>query len=67
MFAIKAKSATDRLGRGFVIDGKEALAIAALLQFCDGLQTMLKTALKEDAEWYTRFMPLTQMVSCIPE
>lgn len=61
--AVEAKSAIDRLGRGFAIDGKEALAIAALLQFCDGLQAMLKAALKEDAEWYTRFMPLSQMLN----
>lgn len=45
------------------MDGNEAVAIAALLQFADMLQFNLKTAIKEDADWSTRFMPLTKVVN----
>ncbi|KAH9321779.1 hypothetical protein KI387_016418, partial [Taxus chinensis] len=57
------KSAINRLERGLAIDGKEALAIAVLLQFSDGLKNTLKRALKEDEQWYIRFMPLTEMIN----
>ncbi|XP_057859458.1 uncharacterized protein LOC131068309 isoform X2 [Cryptomeria japonica] len=57
------KSAIDRLERGFVMDGKEALAIAALLQFSTGIKNTLKIALEEDAQWYNKFMPLTEMIN----
>lgn len=45
------------------MDGNEAIAIAALLQFADILQFNLRTAIKEDADWSTRFMPLTNVVN----
>lgn len=45
------------------MDGKEAVAIATLLQFADMLQFNLKTAIQEDADWSTRFMPLTKVVN----
>jgi hypothetical protein len=61
---MQIKSSIDRLERGFVIDGKEALTIAALLQFSIGLKNSLEIALEEDAQWYDKFMPLTEMVSC---
>ncbi|OVA16083.1 DNA mismatch repair protein MutS [Macleaya cordata] len=44
------------------MDGNEALAVAALLQFSDVLQFNLKVAFKEDSDWYNRFMPLTKMI-----
>lgn len=43
--------------------GNEAVAVATLLQFADMLQFNLKTAIKEDADWSTRFMPLTEVVN----
>lgn len=44
------------------MDGSEALAVLVLLQFADNLKLSLKTAIKEDEEWYTRFMPLSEVV-----
>eukprot|EP01018_Ginkgo_biloba_P011878 Gb_17316 [translate_table: standard] len=63
LHTVKAKSAIDRMTRGFVIDGVEALAIATFLQFGNALQSTLKIAIKEDAECYTRFMPITDMIN----
>ena len=45
------------------MDGNEAMAVVSLLQYADALQSSLKAALKEDADWYRRFMPLTEVVS----
>ncbi|XP_022922841.1 uncharacterized protein LOC111430703 isoform X2 [Cucurbita moschata] len=56
------KSAMEHAQRSLPMDGNEAVAIAALLQFADMLQFNLKTAIKEDADWSTRFMPLTKVI-----
>ncbi|XP_058084489.1 uncharacterized protein LOC131232270 [Magnolia sinica] len=58
----QVKSATERASRGLPVDGVEAMAVAGLLQFADILQSSMKAALKEDTDWYNRFMPLSEMV-----
>lgn len=40
----------------------EARAVVSLIEFSETLQIVVKTAVKEDADWFNRFMPLTQMV-----
>jgi len=59
---LKVKSAIERLSRGFSIDGLEAMAIVSLMQCAQTLQISVETAVKEDADYYNRFMPLTQWV-----
>nr|CAD1844462.1 unnamed protein product [Ananas comosus var. bracteatus] len=59
---IMVKSAIDRVSRGFPLDGKEAMAVLCLIQFAETLQVSVKIALKEDEEWYDRFMPLTELI-----
>lgn len=58
----KVKSALRHAMRNMPIQGKEALAVASLLQFTEILQLNLKVAVKEDSEWYNRFLPLTEMI-----
>ena len=41
----------------------EAIAVLSLILFAENLQITLKAAVKEDADWYNRFMPLTEVVS----
>lgn len=48
--------------RGFPVTGSEAMAIVTLLQFAEALQLNMKAALKDDQDWYQRFMPLSEMV-----
>ena len=45
------------------MNGYEARAIMALLQCAETLQGNLKGAIKEDKDWYSRFMPLTEVVN----
>ena len=45
------------------MDGNEAMAVVSLLECAENLQINLKAALKEDADWYRRFMPLTEVVN----
>lgn len=45
------------------MEGIEAMAVVALLELADTLQLNLKGAIKEDSDWYGRFMPLTEMVN----
>nr|XP_048326093.1 endonuclease MutS2 isoform X2 [Ziziphus jujuba var. spinosa] len=44
------------------MEGDEAMAVVCLLQFAETLQVSLKAAVKEDADWYRRFMPLTEVI-----
>ncbi|PSS04520.1 Endonuclease [Actinidia chinensis var. chinensis] len=60
---VLVKSAIQHARGGLPVNGSEAIAIVALLQFAENLQFNLKSAIKEDAEWHQRFMPLTQMVT----
>lgn len=56
------KSAIREVRRASPLRPNEALAVVALLQFSETLQLSLRAAIKEDADLYIRFMPLTQMV-----
>ncbi|XP_015069949.1 uncharacterized protein LOC107014530 [Solanum pennellii] len=56
------KTAIRVARRGFSVSGTEALNVVALLQFVEMLQANVKAAVKQDAEWYQRFMPLTEMI-----
>lgn len=56
--------------RGFPVSGSEAMAIVTLLQFAEALQLNMKAAVKDDLDWYQRFMPLSEMVfmcACVSE
>lgn len=48
--------------RGFPVSGSEAMALVVLLRLAETLQLNVKTAIKEDSDWYTRFMPLSESV-----
>ncbi|KAL0304472.1 UNVERIFIED_CONTAM: Endonuclease MutS2, partial [Sesamum radiatum] len=48
--------------RGFPVSGSEAMALVTLLQFADALQLNVKAAIKEDSDWFRRFMPLSEMI-----
>lgn len=64
--SMKVKSAMQCARRGFPITGSEAMAIVSLLQFAETLQLNIKTAVKDDPEWYQRFMPVSEMVhTCV--
>lgn len=56
------KSAIQHVRRVQAVNGIEALAIVDLLQLVENLQMNLRAAIKEDSDWYTRFMPLTDQV-----
>ncbi|KAJ8554214.1 hypothetical protein K7X08_024892 [Anisodus acutangulus] len=56
------KTAIQIARRGFPVSGTEAMNVVALLQFVEMLQSNVKAAIKQDAEWYQRFMPLTEMI-----
>lgn len=45
------------------MSGHEAIAVASLLQFADTLQLNLRAAIKEDADWHGRFVPLSDVVT----
>nr|VDD21632.1 unnamed protein product [Brassica oleracea] len=40
----------------------QALEVASLLRFFENLQLDLKAAIKQDGDWYKRFMPLSEMI-----
>ncbi|PHT53591.1 hypothetical protein CQW23_08053 [Capsicum baccatum] len=48
--------------RGLPVSGTEAMNIVALLQVAEMLQSNVKAAIKQDTEWYQRFMPITEMI-----
>lgn len=60
------KTAVQVARRGFPVSGTEAMNVVALLQFVEMLQSNVKAAIKQDAEWYQRFMPLTEMIMELP-
>ncbi|KAM4068542.1 hypothetical protein ACB094_12G020800 [Castanea mollissima] len=59
---VLVKSAIQQARRSLPVDGNAAMAVAALLQHCETLQLNLKAAIKEDKDWYRRFMPLTEEI-----
>ncbi|KAL1206575.1 DNA mismatch repair protein MSH1 [Cardamine amara subsp. amara] len=40
----------------------QSLEVASLLRFFESLQLDLKAAIKQDGDWYKRFMPLSEMI-----
>ncbi|KAF6156774.1 hypothetical protein GIB67_033243 [Kingdonia uniflora] len=56
------ESAIGRASRGSAVYGNEALAIVSFLLFCQALQYNVKAAINEGADWYNRFMPLTEVI-----
>ncbi|GFP88763.1 endonuclease muts2 [Phtheirospermum japonicum] len=46
----------------FALSGSEAMALATLLQFAEGLQLNVKAAIKEDSDWFRKFMPLSELI-----
>ncbi|KAI0520580.1 hypothetical protein KFK09_008056 [Dendrobium nobile] len=54
------KSAISQASKGFPISGLEAIAVACLIEFAENLQATFEGAVKEDADWYNRFMPLAE-------
>ncbi|GAB4826055.1 hypothetical protein Ancab_008925 [Ancistrocladus abbreviatus] len=56
------RSAIEHARKGLPISGKEAIAVATLLQSADGLQISVEVAVKENADLYNRFMPLAQLI-----
>lgn len=62
LLLMKVKFAIQCARRDSPVSGSEAIALAALLQFAEGLQSNVKSAIKQDADWYQRFMPLTEVV-----
>ncbi|XP_062152962.1 uncharacterized protein LOC133861237 [Alnus glutinosa] len=60
--AVLVKSAIQQARISLQVNGNEAMAVAALLQLAETLQFNLKAAIKEDADWYGHFMPLTEEI-----
>ncbi|KAK0593394.1 hypothetical protein LWI29_035943 [Acer saccharum] len=55
------QSAIQHAHRTLPLDPNQALALVSLLEFSHNLQLTLKSTIKEDSDWYTRFMPLTHL------
>ncbi|XVF53264.1 hypothetical protein PTKIN_Ptkin05aG0085400 [Pterospermum kingtungense] len=60
--ATKVESGIKHAQRGLPLEAKEAMAVLYLLLFVEALQLNLKAAIKEDSDWYKRFMPLSEMI-----
>ncbi|XLU53682.1 hypothetical protein S245_048330, partial [Arachis hypogaea] len=56
------KSAIRQGRRSMPVNGYEERVVMALLQCAETLQGDLKVAIKEDKDWYSRFMPLTEVI-----
>ncbi|KAF6154240.1 hypothetical protein GIB67_036458 [Kingdonia uniflora] len=56
------ESAIGRASRGSTVYGNEALAIVSFIIFCQTLQYNVKAAINEGADWYSRFMSLTEVI-----
>lgn len=56
------QTAIQNARRTIPVTGYEARAVLALLQSSDSLQGDLKATLKQDKDWYSRFMPLSEVV-----
>ncbi|KAL1557727.1 endonuclease MutS2-like [Salvia divinorum] len=49
--------------RGFPVSGSEAMALVVLLRLAETLQFNVKAAMKEDSDWFMRFMPLSELIT----
>lgn len=59
---LKVETGIRCVRRGFPVSGKEAMAFVALLKFAEALQLNVKGAINEDSDWFSRFMPLSELV-----
>ncbi|CAL1365626.1 unnamed protein product [Linum trigynum] len=59
---VLVESAIQHARRSLPISGAEAMAVGALLDSALCLQLNLKSAIKEDADWYRRFLPLSPVI-----
>ncbi|CAN1251216.1 Endonuclease MutS2 [Linum perenne] len=57
------ESAIQHARRSLNVGGNEAIAIAALLDSAICLQLNLKSAVKEDSNWYSCFLPLSEVIT----
>ncbi|CAI8585759.1 unnamed protein product [Vicia faba] len=60
--AMLVQTAIQNARRTIPVTGYEARAVLALLQSSDSLQGDLKATIKQDKDWYSRFMPLTEVI-----
>lgn len=60
---VLVKSAIQKAKGSIPVNGHEAIAILTLLECAESLQINLNGAIKEDADRYTRFMPLSDMIT----
>ncbi|CAL5213703.1 unnamed protein product [Lathyrus oleraceus] len=60
--AMLVQTAIQNARRTIPVTGYEARAVLALLQSSDSLQGDLKATLKQDKDWYSRFMPLSEVI-----
>lgn len=60
---VLVKSAIVQASKGFSITGLEAIAVVNLIEFAENLQVTVKDAVKKDSDWYSRFMPLAEMIT----
>ncbi|KAJ8760803.1 hypothetical protein K2173_021841 [Erythroxylum novogranatense] len=60
--SLLVKSAIQRARRGLPVAADEAVAVASMLDSAHYLQFNLKAAVKQNADCFTRFMPLAQEI-----
>lgn len=60
--AMLVQTAIQSARRTILVTGYEANAVLSLLQSADTLQGDLKATIKQDKDWYSRFMPLTEVI-----
>ncbi|XP_004490531.1 uncharacterized protein [Cicer arietinum] len=60
--AMLVKTAIQNARRTIPVTGYEARAVLSLLQCADTLQGDLKATIKQNRDWYSRFMPLTEVI-----
>ncbi|XP_057804258.1 uncharacterized protein LOC131019679 isoform X2 [Salvia miltiorrhiza] len=48
--------------RGLPVSGSEAIALVVLLRLAETLQFNVIAAIKEDSDWFMRFMPLSELI-----
>nr|XP_043631288.1 endonuclease MutS2 isoform X2 [Erigeron canadensis] len=56
------QSCIQNAHRGFPLLGSEAVALASIISLADSLQTNLISAIKQDSDCLSRFMPVSQMI-----
>ena len=62
LFYLKVETGIKCARRGFPVSGSEAMALVVLLRLAETLQFNVKAAIKEDSDWFVRFMPLSELV-----